>query len=161
VSSQADTESADLDREKAELQDQPAFERQELAEIYVGRGLERDLAFKVADQLMAKDALGAHARDELGISDVSAARPLQAACTSAATFSVGAVMPLAVVAIATPSRLVAAVIAVSLLCLAVLGALGAKAGGASMMRSVIRITFWGALAMAFTAGIGRLFEVVV
>jgi VIT1/CCC1 family predicted Fe2+/Mn2+ transporter len=161
VSSQADTEDADLAREKGELKDRPAFERQELAEIYVARGLDRDLAFKVADQLMAKDALGAHAREELGISEISTARPLQAAFTSAVTFSAGALMPLAVVPIAAPQHLVPIVIAVSLLCLAVLGTLGARAGGAQVPRSVIRVTFWGALAMALTASIGWLFGTAV
>jgi VIT1/CCC1 family predicted Fe2+/Mn2+ transporter len=161
VSSQADTEKADLAREKSELADQPAFERQELTAIYVARGLDPDLAGKVADQLMAKDALGAHARDELGISEVSTARPLQAAFTSAATFTAGAVMPLAVVVLAPREQLIPVVIAVSLVCLAVLGALGAKAGGAAMVRPVIRVTFWGALAMALTAGIGHLFGAAV
>lgn len=161
VSSQADTERADLAREKGELAAQPAFERRELADIYIARGLEPDLALTVADQLMAKDALGTHARDELGISEVSTARPLQAAFTSAATFSVGAAMPLAVVAIVPRQQLILLVIAVSLLCLVVLGALGARAGGASPMRSVARVTFWGALAMALTAGIGRLFGAAV
>ncbi len=161
VSSQSDTEQADLSREKGELDSQPAVERRELADIYVARGLDPELALKVADQLMAKDALGTHARDELGISEVSTARPLQAAFTSAATFSVGAAMPLAVVAIVPPQQLILLVIAVSLLCLAVLGALGARAGGASPIRSVVRVTFWGALAMALTAGIGRLFGTVV
>lgn len=161
VSSQSDTEQADLAREKSELVTQPAFERQELADIYVERGLDPDLALTVADQLMAKDALGAHALEELGISEVSTARPLQAAFTSAATFSVGAVMPLAVVAIVPQQQLVLLVVAVSLLCLAVLGALGARAGGADVMRSMIRVTFWGAMAMALTAGVGHLFGAVV
>lgn len=161
VSSQADTENADLAREKNELANQPAFEREELANIYISRGLDPDLASKVADQLMAKDALGAHARDELGISEAVTARPLQAAFTSAATFSAGAAMPLAVVAVAPSAQLISLVVAVSLLCLVILGALGARAGGASLMRSVIRVTFWGALAMALTAGMGRLFGTVV
>lgn len=161
VSSQADTEQADLARERGELEAQPAFERRELADIYVARGLDPDLALKVADQLMAKDALGIHARDELGISEVSNAQPLQAALTSAVTFSVGAAMPLAVVAIVPQQQLILLVVAVSLLCLAVLGALGARAGGASSIRSVTRVTFWGAAAMALTAGIGRLFGTVV
>ena len=131
VSSQADTEKADLARETAELTTQPGLERQELADIYMARGLDPDLAFKVADQLMADDALGAHARDELGISDISTARPLQAAFTSAATFSAGAIMPLAVVAAAPGQQLIPLVVAVSLLCLVLLGALGAKAGGSA------------------------------
>lgn len=157
VSSQSDTEKADLALEKRELTDQPDFERQELANIYVGRGLDVDLALQVADQLMAKDALGAHARDELGISEVSTARPLQAALTSAITFSAGAAAPLAVIALAPQQFQIPLVIATSLVCLAVLGFLGAQAGGAAPIRAVIRVTFWGALAMALTAGIGRLF----
>jgi VIT1/CCC1 family predicted Fe2+/Mn2+ transporter len=157
VSSQSDTEEADLAKETRELSDQPASERQELANIYIGRGLDVDLALQVADQLMAKDALGAHARDELGISDVSTARPLQAALTSAVTFSAGAATPLAVIALAPQPFLIPLVIATSLVCLAVLGVLGAQAGGAAPVRAVIRVTFWGALAMALTAGIGHLF----
>ncbi len=157
VSSQSDTEEADLAMEKRELADQPAFERQELANIYVARGLDADLALQVADQFMAKDALGAHARDELGISEVSTARPLQAALTSAVTFSAGAAPPLAVIALAPQQFLIPLVIATSLVCLAVLGLLGAQAGGAAPARAVIRVTFWGALAMALTAGIGHLF----
>ena len=157
VSSQSDTEKADLAMEKRELTDQPDFERQELANIYVGRGLDVDLALQVADQLMAKDALGAHARDELGISEVSTARPLQAALTSAITFSAGAAAPLAVIALAPQQFLIPLVIATSLVCLAVLGFLGAQAGGAAPIRAVLRVTFWGALAMALTAGIGHLF----
>ena len=161
VSSQADTEKADLARETAELTTQPGLERQELADIYMARGLDPDLALKVADQLMADDALGAHARDELGISDISTARPLQAAFTSAATFSAGAIMPLAVVTAAPGQQLIPLVVAVSLLCLVLLGALGAKAGGAPVMRSIVRVTFWGALAMALTAGVGSLFGAAV
>lgn len=154
VSSQSDTEQADLAREKAELATQPDFERQELAEIYVKRGLEPTLALQVADQLMAKDALGAHARDELGISEVTTARPIQAALTSAAAFSVGASMPLAMVLVSPAAWLAASVSVASLLFLAVLGAIGAKAGGAYVLRATVRVTFWGALAMALTAGIG-------
>lgn len=161
VSSQTDTEQADLAREKAELATQPEFERQELANIYTSRGLEPDLALGVADQLMASDALGTHARDELGITDISTARPLQAAFTSAATFSAGAIMPLAVVAVVSAQQLIPLVVAVSLLCLVLLGALGAKAGGAPVVRSIIRVTFWGALAMALTAGVGSLFGATV
>jgi VIT1/CCC1 family predicted Fe2+/Mn2+ transporter len=157
VGSQSDTEKADLARERSELADQPASERDELANIYMARGLDRDLARQVADQLMEKDALGAHARDELGISEVLTARPLQAALTSASTFSAGAIMPLALVAIAPGPFLIPLEIAVSLLCLAMLGALGARTGGAPVMRSVLRVTFWGAVAMALTAAIGRLF----
>ncbi|MDR2858736.1 MAG: VIT family protein [Novosphingobium sp.] len=161
VSSQADAEKADLERERIELAEQPAFERQELAGIYVARGLDPDLAAMVADQLMARDALGAHARDELGIWEISTARPLQAAFTSAVTFSAGAIMPLAVVALVPRGQLIPLVIAVSLFCLALLGAFGARAGGASALRPVIRVVFWGALAMALTTGIGRLFGAAV
>ena len=161
VSSQSDTEHADLVREQAELTDQPEFEREELARLYVVRGLDADLAAQVADQLMAKDALAAHARDELGISEVTAARPIQAALTSAATFSVGAAMPLAMVMLMPRSLLVAGVSIASLLFLALLGAVGARAGGAKVMRATLRVTFWGALAMALTAGIGALFGTAV
>ncbi len=156
VSSQSDTERADLDRERGELADDPAAEREELARIYVDRGLDVTLAHQVADQLMAKDALGAHARDELGISDLTAARPVQAALTSAATFSAGAAMPLFVAAVSPGRIAVFTVSAASLLFLAVLGALGARAGGAPLVRATARVTFWGALAMAVTAGIGSL-----
>lgn len=154
VSSQSDTERADLARERGELATQPDFERRELAEIYVKRGVEPTLALQVADQLMAKDALGAHARDELGISEVTTARPIQAALTSAAAFSVGAAMPLAMVLVSPAAWLAATVSVASLLFLAVLGAIGAKAGGANMINATVRVTFWGALAMALTAGIG-------
>ncbi len=156
VSSQADTEQADLARERAELESQPAFEREELAQAYVKRGIELDLALKVADQLMAKDALGAHALDELGISEVTTARPIQAALTSALTFSIGAAMPLLMVVISPTSLLVPVVSIASLLFLALLGAIGAQAGGADVVRATLRVTFWGALAMALTAGIGAL-----
>jgi VIT1/CCC1 family predicted Fe2+/Mn2+ transporter len=159
VSSQADTEAADIARERAELVSQPAFEREELAGLYVARGLDLELARKVADQLMAKDALGAHARDELGISDISTARPVQAAFTSALTFSAGAALPL-LTAVLAPRPLIAwAVFAASMLALALLGVVGARAGGASVWRAVGRVTFWGALAMAATAGVGALFGV--
>ena len=154
VSAQSDTERADLDRERAELTTQPAVEREELAQIYVGRGVEPKLALQVADQLMAKDALGAHAREELGISDATTARPIQAALTSGAAFSIGAAMPLAMVIVSPKAWLVAVVSAASLAFLAVLGAVGAKAGGANMLTATVRVTFWGALAMALTAGIG-------
>ena len=154
VSSQSDTEQADLAREKGELATQPDFERQELAQIYVKRGVEPTLALQVAGQLMAKDALGAHARDEFGISEVTTARPIQAALTSAAAFSVGAAMPLAMVLVSPAAWLAATVSVASLLFLAVLGAIGAKAGGANVLRATVRVTFWGALAMALTAGIG-------
>ena len=156
VSSQSDTEHADLDRERVELETQPAFEREELAQIYVKRGLTADLAHQVAEQLMAKDALGAHAHDELGISEMTTARPIQAALTSAATFAVGAAMPLTMVLVAPTASLVWAVSAASLLFLACLGAIGAKAGGANVMKATLRVTFWGAFAMALTAGIGAL-----
>ena len=161
VSSQADTEKADLTREGAELAASPEFERDELTEIYVGRGVEPELARRVAEQLMAKGALAAHARDELGISDTTTARPLQAALTSAATFAVGAAMPLLMVVLAPAAWLVVAVSAASLVFLALLGAIGARAGGADIWRATVRVTFWGALAMALTAGIGRLFGTVV
>nr|WP_246723950.1 VIT family protein [Mesorhizobium japonicum] len=154
VSSQSDTERADLDRERRELATQPSFERQELADIYVKRGVEPKLALQIADQLMAKDALGAHARDELGISEMTTARPIQAALASAAAFSVGAAMPLAMVLVSPAAWLAATVSVASLLFLAVLGAIGAKAGGANVLRATVRVTFWGALAMALTASIG-------
>ena len=161
VSSQADTEHADLARESAELKVDPAFELDELSQIYVQRGVEAGLARQVAEQLMAKGALAAHARDELGISATTTARPLQAALTSAATFSVGAAMPLAMVVIAPATALVPAVGTASILFLALLGAIGARAGGANVWRATVRVTFWGALAMALTAGIGKLFGTIV
>lgn len=161
VSSQADTERADLAREKAELEQQPEFERDELARIYQDRGVEPATAQAVAEQMMASDALAAHARDELGLSDVTAARPLQAALTSALTFTAGAAAPLAVVPLTPAGMLIPTVTLVSLACLALLGALGAKAGGAQLLPSVLRVSVWGALAMAVTAGIGRLFGAAV
>lgn len=161
VSSQSDTERADLARERKELRDSPASELDELATIYVKRGVDGTLARQVAQQLMAKDALGAHARDELGISEITTARPVQAALTSAATFSVGAAMPLLMVVVSPASVLVPVVSAASLAFLAVLGAIGAKAGGADILRATVRVTFWGALAMAITAGIGKIFGTVV
>ena len=161
VSSQSDTEKADLTREGTELLNQPAFEHEELAQIYVRRGVEREVAVKVASQLMAKDALGAHAQDELGISEVTTARPIQAALTSGATFAVGAAMPLILVGVAPSSLLVPVVSTTSLLFLAILGATGARIGGANVARATIRVTFWGALAMALTAGIGALVGTVV
>ncbi|MCA1968771.1 MAG: VIT family protein [Rhizobium sp.] len=154
VSSQSDTEQADLDRERKELATQPEFEREELAQIYVARGIQPDLARQVADQLMAKDALAAHALDELGISEMTTARPIQAALTSAATFAVGAALPLLMVLISPANLLVWTVSIASLLFLALLGAVGAKAGGANVWRATLRVTFWGAFAMALTAGIG-------
>ena len=156
VSSQSDTETADLTRERAELASQPAFEREELAQIYVARGVDTELARRVADQLMAKDALGAHAREELGLSEATTARPIQAALTSAASFAVGAAMPLAMVMVTPSARLIPVVTIASLLFLALLGAVGARAGGASVARATLRVTFWGAIAMAATAGIGAL-----
>jgi VIT1/CCC1 family predicted Fe2+/Mn2+ transporter len=161
VSSQSDTEQADLARERKELRDSPEFELDELAEIYVQRGVEKSLARQVAQQLMAKDALTAHARDELGISEITTARPIQAALASAAMFSVGAAMPLAMVVVSPVNRLVPIVSGASLAFLALLGAIGAKAGGANILRATIRVTFWGALALLFTAGIGRLFGTVI
>ena len=161
VSSQADTEKADLARERTELSANPTFELDELTEIYAKRGVEPALARQVAQQLMAKGALAAHAHDELGISEITTARPIQAALTSAAMFSVGAAMPLLMVAVSPSSVLVPAVSAASLGFLALLGAIGAKAGGATVWRATARVTFWGALAMALTAGIGKLFGTVV
>jgi VIT1/CCC1 family predicted Fe2+/Mn2+ transporter len=161
VSSQSDTEMADLARERAELATQPEQERQELADIYVKRGLSADLARQVADQLMAKDALGAHARDELGISEITTARPVQAALTSAATFAVGAALPLAMVFIAPADKLVYVVSAAALLFLALLGAVGAWAGGANIARATLRVSFWGAFAMGLTAAIGAMVGKVV
>jgi VIT1/CCC1 family predicted Fe2+/Mn2+ transporter len=161
VSSQSDTEQADLARERKELREDVEFEREELAEIYVQRGVDKDLARQVAEQLMAKDALMAHARDELGISEITTARPVQAALTSAATFSVGAAMPLLMVIVSPPNALVPVVATASLGFLALLGAIGAKAGGANVWRATLRVTFWGALAMALTAGIGKIFGTVV
>ena len=156
VSSQADTEHADLARERKELKADPAAELEELTQIYIERGLDRELALRVARDLMAKDALAAHARDELGISEISTARPIQAALTSAATFSAGAAMPLLAVLLSPQPILIPAVSLCSLVFLAVLGALGARTGGAGYLMPMIRVTFWGALAMAVTAGIGLL-----
>lgn len=156
VSSQADTEAADASREQAELDSQPEAELDELAEIYVERGVEPSLAREVAKQMTAKDALGTHLRDELGLSEFTTARPIQAALTSAATFSVGAALPLAMVLVSSQKALPWTVSAASLVFLAVLGALGAWVGGAPIGRATLRVTFWGALAMALTAGIGAL-----
>ena len=157
VHSQADTERADLSRESAELEADPAAERRELSAIYVGRGLDPTLAQQVAAQLMQHDALGAHARDELGISQALSARPIQAALASAASFAVGAALPLVAVALAPSQGLIFWVSGASLLFLALLGVAAARAGGASVWVSVRRITFWGALAMGITAGVGALF----
>lgn len=159
VSSQADTESADLDRERQELAADPRHEHAELTAIYVRRGLDAELASRVATQLTAHDALGAHARDELGISETMTARPVQAALASAATFAVGAAMPLLVVLLTPLTALMWVVSGSSLLFLALLGSLAGRAGGASVITAAARVTFWGALAMALTAGVGALFGV--
>jgi vacuolar iron transporter family protein len=159
VSSQADSEEADIAREREELAADKVGETDELTKIYIARGLDEDLARQVAQKLMAKDALAAHTRDELGISEAMSARPVQAALTSAISFATGAAMPLATVVIFPKGMLIAAVAVGSLLFLACLGAIGAKAGGASPLKASIRVTFWGALAMAVTAGIGALFGV--
>jgi VIT1/CCC1 family predicted Fe2+/Mn2+ transporter len=156
-SSQADTEGADLERERKELATDGDFEQDELAAIYVTRGLDPDLAKQVAAQLMVKDALSAHARDELGISDSLSARPVQAAFASAGSFTVGAVLPLLLVFIVPRSALTWSVSGSSLIFLALLGAVAAHAGGSSIGKSVVRVTFWGALAMALTAAVGALF----
>jgi VIT1/CCC1 family predicted Fe2+/Mn2+ transporter len=160
VSSQADTENAELSRERQELKDDPEFEKRELTQIYVSRGVEPHLARRVAEQLMAKDALSAHARDELGISELTTARPVQAALASAATFSAGAAAPLALVLV-SPAHLLLPVVSIgSLVFLALLGMIGARTGGADILKPTIRVTFWGALAMAVTAGIGAIFGTV-
>lgn len=161
VSSQSDTEQADLALERKELATQPKAEAAELAAIYVQRGLEPALAHTVAQQLTVHDALGAHARDELGLSHTMTARPLQAALASAATFAVGAALPILTVLLAPPVGLVLIVSIVSLLCLAALGALAARVGGASAWIGAARVAFWGALAMAATAGVGALFGTTV
>jgi len=161
VHSQADTEQADLGRERAEIRADDKGEHKELTAIYVSRGLDPALAKKVAEQLMAHDAIGAHARDELGMTKKLRARPIQAALASASSFAVGAAMPLIVSALVPEAGLIVFVSATSLLFLALLGALAARAGGASVTPSVIRVTFWGALAMAITAGIGALFGTVI
>jgi VIT1/CCC1 family predicted Fe2+/Mn2+ transporter len=156
VSSQHDTELADLAREKAELESQPEEELEELANIYVSRGVEKALALRVAKQLMAKDALGAHARDELGITLEMSARPIQAALTSALSFAIGAATPLLAVLLAPTSQLVLAVAITSLFLLGILGAIGARLGGSSVVHGILRVTFWGALALVLTAVIGGL-----
>jgi VIT1/CCC1 family predicted Fe2+/Mn2+ transporter len=155
VSSQSDTEQADLARERAELKSQPRAELQELSQIYVKRGVHPDIALKVAEQL------GAHARDELGISEITTAQPVQAALTSAATFAIGAAMPLLMVIVSPLNLMIPMVSGASLAFLALLGAIGARAGGANVLRATVRVTFWGALALALTAGIGKLFGTVV
>ena len=159
VSSQADTERADLARERRELETDWDHEHRELAEIYVDRGLDPALADQVATQMMAKDALAAHARDELGIFDDRGARPVQAAIASAATFAAGAAMPLLVVLLSAESSLIWTVAGASLLFLALLGALSARTGGAPVLRASARVAFWSALAMALTAGVGALFGI--
>ncbi|MFO0934643.1 MAG: VIT family protein [Planctomycetota bacterium] len=161
VSSQADVERADLARESKELATDVEHERDELTSIYVRRGLDADLARQVALGLMAHDALGAHARDELGISELTTARPVQAALASAATFAVGAALPLLGVVVTPLAHVIVVVAAVSLVCLAALGSVSAVAGGASPGRGAARVTFWGALAMGITAGVGALFGAVV
>ena len=161
VHSQADTEKADLARERAELKADDAGERRELTAIYEGRGLDPSLAKQVADQLMAHDAIGAHARDELGISEALRARPVQAALASATSFAVGAALPLIVAALTPAPLLIASVAATSTIFLAILGALAARVGRAPILASVVRIIFWGALAMAITTGVGVLFGTVV
>lgn len=156
VSSQADTESADLTRERAELETRPEAELEELTQIYVRRGLAPDLARQVAVELTANNAMDAHTRDELGIVEHMAARPVEAALTSAATFAVGAALPLLMVIISPPAILIYSVSITSLIFLALLGAIGAKAGGADVLKATMRVTFWGAFAMALTAVIGAL-----
>ncbi|MFE8072585.1 VIT family protein [Marinobacteraceae bacterium S3BR75-40.1] len=161
VSSQSDTEKADLELERKSLAENREFEKKELAQIYENRGLAPDLAYQVAEQLMAHDALGAHARDEIGITESGKARPIQAALSSAATFTVGALAPLLTAWVAPPSMLITLVALFSLVFLATLGAIAARAGGAPIIIASVRVTFWGALAMALTAGVGRLFGVSV
>jgi VIT1/CCC1 family predicted Fe2+/Mn2+ transporter len=161
VSSQADTEKADLRRERHELETDPAFERRELAAIYVKRGLEPALAQQVADQLMAHDALSAHARDELGLFEMHRARPIQAALASAVTFAVGAILPILLILVGPAAWTIPIVAGGSLLLLALLGALAARAGGANVATGAGRVAFWGALAMAATAAVGALFGTVV
>jgi VIT1/CCC1 family predicted Fe2+/Mn2+ transporter len=157
VSSQADTEKAALEEEKTELDADPGGEHRELAMIYVKRGLDRALATQVAQQLMKHDAIGAHARDELGLSDLSKARPLQAAWASAASFSLGAALPLAVTSLTPERNLIALLVGATLLALAVLGGIAARTGGAKIIPGVVRVTFWSSLAMALSAGVGAAF----
>ncbi len=161
VSSQADTEQSDLERERTELATDPEAEKTELTDIYIERGLDPTLARQVAEQLMAHDALGAHARDELGISDIVAAKPVQAALASAATFAVGAALPLLTTVLFPVTILIPATAGASLFFLALLGALAARAGGASAWKGAARVTFWGALAMGLTAALGALFGTAV
>ena len=161
VHSQADTELADLEREKGELSYDFTGELEELADIYVGRGLDKTLAKEVAKQLMSHDALGAHARDELGVTDALTARPVQAALASAASFAVGAGVPLVVSGLSSQRSLIPLVGVTSLACLAALGAVAAQAGGAGIIKGAVRVMFWGILAMAVTAGVGRIFGTVI
>ncbi len=161
VSSQADTEAADIERERTELSDEPERELDELSSMYEARGLDAALARRVAEGLTAHDALGTHAREELGISDTMAARPVQAAVTSAATFAVGAALPLLAAALAAGTAQIALVAITALVFLAALGAVGARAGGAPVVAAAVRVTFWGALAMVVTALIGTAFGAVV
>ncbi len=161
VSSQADTEKADLEKERIELERKPEFELEELTQIFVGRGLTRDLAEQVAVQLTEEDALAAHAREEMGISEITTARPLQAAFVSAITFAIGAGIPL-IIAYFVPLNVVIGAVIVSSLCLlAILGGLGAYVGGAPIWKGVVRILFWGAVAMAVTAGVGYVFGITI
>ena len=160
VHSQADTEKAELEKERAELLADPAAEHKELAKIYVGRGLDPALARQVAQQLMAHDAEGAHARDELGITEALSARPLQAALASAGSFAAGAVLPLAITALVPLGAMIPSVAGTALVFLAVLGSVSARVGGAKVRPAAIRVTFWGALAMGLTAGVGALFGAV-
>lgn len=161
VSSQSDTEQADLARERGELEAGPEAELDELAKIYMERGLDEETARKAAQQMMAHDAIGTHARDELHITEITTARPVLAGLTSAGTFTVGAALPLLLAAVLPMSLIVAGEAVGSILFLALLGAIGARAGGSTMLRPVLRVVFWGALAMAMTAGIGRLFGTTV
>jgi len=161
VSSQADTQRADIEREQFELATNEHAEREELANIYVGRGLDSKLAAQVARQLMAHDALGAHARDELGLSDTRMARPIQAAGASATSFALGAALPVMLVTTAPMDNIIAVISASSLLSLAILGAIAAKVGGADILKGAVRVTFWGALAMLATAAIGHIFGTIV
>lgn len=161
VSSQSDTENADLEIERRALEEDEEHETAELAEIYENRGVQPELALEVAKQLMRHDALGAHARDEIGITDISTARPLQAALSSCAAFTVGASLPLVVAFLSPLTKLIVFVALFSLVFLAVLGAVSARAGGASKQKAALRVTFWGALAMALTAFVGHLFGAIV
>ncbi|URD61804.1 VIT family protein [Sphingomonas sp. KRR8] len=160
VSSQADLETADLAREQAEIDKNPAAERNELARIYMGRGVDKDTAMAVAEQMMEHDAIGAHARDELGITEHMTARPLQAALASALTFTIGGGAPTLAAALSPDGMILPVVGVATVLCLILLGALGARGGGAPVWRGIVRVTFWGVLAMLVTAGVGRLFGVV-